>query len=300
MNKKWNIENIKDQSGKVAIVTGANTGIGYETARVLAGKNALVVLACRSVDKARAAADKIKTEFPEAKLDVLELDLSSLNSVSDFVGAFQKKYNELHLLINNAGVMIPPYTKTAEGFELQFGTNHLGHYKLTGLLLDSLLKTDSARIVNVASMAHKSGKLDFSDLNWEKRKYSPMRAYGDSKIANLYFTYELQKKLKAKGASTIAVAAHPGYTATDLARHNGVVDFMGNFFAQSIPMGALPTLYAAVADDVEGGDYYGPAGFMEMRGYPVKVESNGLSRSEKIATRLWDVSRDLTGTAYAL
>ena len=300
MAQKWDRNNIADQSGRIAIVTGANSGIGFETARVLAQKNAEVILACRSVEKAEKAVEQIKSQFPEAKCRVMALDLSSLESVRTFADAFLEKYDALDLLINNAGVMVPPYTKTADGFELQFGTNHIGHFALTGLLLEKVLETEGSRIVIVSSAAHKIGKINFDDLNWEKRKYKPAGAYGDSKIANLYFLYELQRRLSASDKQTISAAAHPGWTETNLQQHSGLFQSMNPLFAQSIEMGALPTLYAAVASGVQGGDYFGPSGFMEMRGYPKKVKSNKLSHNREIAKRLWAVSEELSGIKYSI
>jgi NAD(P)-dependent dehydrogenase (short-subunit alcohol dehydrogenase family) len=194
--------------------------------------------------------------------------------------------------------MIPPYTKTADGFELQFGTNHLGHFALTGRLLDLLINTEGARVVNVSSGAHKAGNLNFADLNWEKRSYSAWRAYGDSKIANIYFTYELDRKLRETNLDTLVTAAHPGWTATELQRHTGVVEFLNGIFAQDISMGALPTLRAATEKDLKGAEYFGPDGFMEMRGCPVRVETNQLSKDAAIAKKLWEVSEQLTGVKF--
>lgn len=295
--KKWDSNNIEDQTGKVAIVTGSSSGIGYETARVLAEKNAAVVIAVRNIAKGNTAAEKIKAGYAGADVTVMQLDLANLESVRKFANNFKKDYARLDMLINNAGVMMPPYSKTSDGFELQMGTNHLGHFALTGLLLDLIRGTEGARIVNVSSMAHKNGKLDFDDLNWENRSYKKMRAYGDSKIANIYFTYSLQERLG--GDTDVKVtASHPGWTATDLQRHVGLFEFLNRFLAQGIDIGALPTLYAATAPDVKGGDYFGPAGFMEMKGYPKKVESNKLSQDKEIAAKLWDVSQNLTGVEY--
>jgi NAD(P)-dependent dehydrogenase (short-subunit alcohol dehydrogenase family) len=299
-HKKWDSNDIPDQKGRVAIVTGSSSGIGYETARVLANKNATVVIAVRNMKKGTAVAEKIKAAYENADIKVIELDLANLESVRQFSENFKKNHTRLDLLINNAGVMMPPYAKTSDGFELQFGTNHLGHFVLTGLLMDLILNTGSSRVVNVSSTAHKSGKIDFDDLNWEKRKYKKMQTYADSKIANLYFTYELQRKLEKAGSHTIAVASHPGWTATELQRHVGIVHFLNRFFSQGIEMGALPTLYAAIASDAKGGDYYGPSGWLEMRGYPKKVESNGLSHDKEIAKRLWEVSEKLTGRKWEL
>lgn len=296
--KKWNIDNIPDQEGKVAIVTGSSSGIGYETARVLANKKATVIIAVRNLEKGNAAANKIREEYKNADVKVMELDLANLESVRKFADQFMPDYSRLDLLINNAGVMVPPYSKTADGFELQFGTNHLGHFALTGLLIDLIKETKDSRIVTVSSGAHQYGKLDFDDLNWEKRKYKAWRAYGDSKIANLYFTYQLDRKLKEKNHTTLATASHPGWTATELQRHSGLASFLNRFFAQGIDMGALPTLYAAVGPDVKSGDYFGPSGFKEMKGYPKKVASNELSHDEAIAKRLWDVSEELTGVKF--
>ncbi|MCJ7679283.1 MAG: SDR family NAD(P)-dependent oxidoreductase [Candidatus Aminicenantes bacterium] len=298
MEEKWNAVNVKDQTGRTAVVTGSSSGIGYEAGRVLAEKNAAVIIAVRNLEKGCAVADKIRTSFQNADVRVMELDLADFQSIRRFSDNFLKEYSHLDLLINNAGVMMPPYSKTVDGFELQFGTNHLGHFALTGLLLDVINKTPGARIVNVSSSAHLYGRLDFDDLNWQKRTYKKSRAYGDSKIANLYFTYELQKKLKEAGQKTLVTAAHPGWTATELQRHAWFFDFMNRFVGQHISMGALPTLYAAVVEDVEGGDYFGPSGWREVRGYPKKVQSNRLSHDEQIAVQLWEVSEKLTGICY--
>lgn len=228
----------------------------------------------------------------------MELDLANLESVRNFADQFMLNYSRLELLINNAGVTVPPYSKTADGFELQFGTNHLGHFALTGLLIEVIKDTRDSRIVTVSSAAHQYGKLDFHDLNWTKRSYKAWKAYGDSKIANLYFTYQLDRKLKKNCNGTLAAASHPGWTRTELQRHSGLASFLNRFFAQDIDMGALPTLYAAVGPDVKSGDYFGPSGFKGMKGYPNKVESNELSHNDAIAKRLWDVSEELTGVKF--
>lgn len=298
--EKWTRENISDQSGRVAIVTGSSSGIGYEAAKVLAVKGATVIIAVRNQQKGDAAVQRIKVEKADADVSVMLLDLADLKAVKAFADNFKSKYDRLDLLINNAGVMVPPYGKTADGFELQFGTNHLGHYALTGHLLDLLDKTPGSRIVNVSSMAHTYGDLDFDDLNWEKRKYNKMRSYGDSKIANLYFTYELAKRLKAKGSSVTVTAAHPGWTATDLQRHSGLFSLLNPLFAMKSPQGALPTLRAAVDPEAKNGDYFGPNGRQEWRGWPVKVQSNDLSHDKDIAKKLWDISEEWTGIKYSL
>ncbi len=297
--KKWTSANIPDLSGKLTIVTGANSGLGYETARALAAKDAEVIMACRNLEKGNAALEKIQTESPKAKLILIQLDLGSLASVRNFADEVHAKYKRIDLLINNAGVMVPPYGKTADGFETQFGVNHLGHFALTGLLLDLILKTDHSRIVNVSSLAHLMGKINFDDLQSEKR-YIRMAAYGQSKIANLYFTYELQRKLESAGKDTLSVAAHPGYAATNLQAHSGIFNWMNSFMAQSQEMGALPSLYAAISPDVNGGDYIGPHALGGSRGYPVKTKSKAISYNKEIAARLWQVSEELTNVKYEI
>jgi NAD(P)-dependent dehydrogenase (short-subunit alcohol dehydrogenase family) len=295
--KKWTLDNMPDQSGRVAIVTGANTGIGFETAAALAAKNASVVMACRNRHKAEDAMERIRVRTPNAKLEFIELDLSSLASVERFAEAYRAGHERLDLLINNAGVMVPPLGQTEDGFELQFGCNHLGHFALTGRLLDLLEATPDARIVTVSSMAHRQGKMDFDNLNAEKG-YSAMPAYGQSKLANLLFTFELQRRLEAAGSKVEATAAHPGWTGTDLQRHSGLFRFLNTFFAQSPPMGALPTLRAATDCLAKGGDYYGPKGIYEMRGYPIRVGTTEAARNELDARRLWEVSEKLTGVSF--
>lgn len=298
LEQKWDSDNIPDHKGRVAIVTGSSSGIGYETARVLANKNSTVIIAVRNLQKGNATLDKIKVGNQEADVRLMELDLANLESIRNFATEFKSSYSRLDLLINNAGVMVPPYSKTTDGFELQFGTNHLGHFALTGLLMDLIEKTHDSRIVNVSSSSHNYGDLNFEDLNWENRSYKKMKAYGDSKIANLYFTYELQKRFEIRNMNVIATASHPGWTATELQRHSVLIRFLNHFFAQDIAMGALPTLYAATGLDVQGGDYFGPSGWREMRGYPKKVESNELSQNREIAVKLWEVSEKLTGIKY--
>ncbi|MDK2408308.1 SDR family NAD(P)-dependent oxidoreductase [Aphanizomenon sp. PH219] len=300
-NEKWNTENILSQKGRIVIVTGSSSGIGYETARVLANKQASVIIAVRNLEKGNKALAKIIQQNKDADVRVMELDLANLASVNNFAENFQKNYSRLDLLINNAGVMIPPYSKTTDGFELQFGTNHLGHFALTGQLLKLLISTKASRIVNVSSGAHNFGNLDFDDLNWEKRNYAQWTAYGDSKLANLYFTYELDRKLKEQGINTVVTASHPGWTATELQRTAGdVMKYLNGIFAQDITMGALPTLRAAIEEGLKGAEYFGPNGFMEISGYPVKVESNQLSKDRAIAQKLWVVSEQLTGVKFEL
>lgn len=305
--KHWTAGDIPDLSGKTIVVTGGNSGIGYEAALQFARKGARVVLACRSIDKARAAADQIAASSPGVSIDVIQLDLSSLASVRSFADSFHAHYKTLHVLVNNAGVMALPYRTTADGFEIQFGTNHLGHFALTGLLLDALLAADPARVVTVSSGAHRMGRIRFDDLQW-KHGYRKWFAYGQSKLANLLFTFELQRKADAVGAKLLSVACHPGYAATNLqaagprmsgaAFLEGFFSFGNRLFAQSAAMGALPTLYAATSPDVCGGDYVGPDGFTEMTGYPKKVGYSAAAGDKAVAARLWEVSEQLTGVHY--
>ena len=257
-----------------------------------------MIIAVRNPQKGESACQKIKEQNNNADVSVMVLDLANLKSVKEFAHEFITNYDRLDLLINNAGVMMPPYSKTVDGFELQFGTNHLGHFALTLQILDLIEKTDNSRIVNVSSAAHNYGNIDFDDLTWEKRPYKKMKSYGDSKIANLYFTYELQKRLQEKGSKILITAAHPGWTATDLQRHSGLFEFLNGFFAMKVEQGALPTLRAAIDPDIEGGDYFGPDGWQEWRGYPVKVKSNVLSQDSSIAQKLWDISEELTGVKF--
>ncbi len=297
MKEKWTTNDIPELTNKIAVVTGANSGIGYEAAKILALKNARVIMACRNLQKGEDAASQIQKDYPEAMISVEELDLGSQQSIRDFAENYLGENQRLDLLINNAGVMMPPYGKTSDGFELQFGTNHLGHFALTGLLLPMLIKTPGSRVVNVSSAAHKSGKINFDDLN-SVVSYNKMKAYGQSKLANLLFTYELQRRFKAAGSESIATAAHPGWTETNLQRHAGGFKILNPVFGQSGSMGALPTLRAACDPEASGSEYFGPAGFMEMKGYPVRVESNTRSHDQETAKRLWDVSEEMTGVKF--
>ena len=307
--RAWTADDIPDLSGKTIVVTGGNSGIGFEAALEFARKRADVILACRDLGKARTAAAQITSSAPGAKVDVMELDLSNLASVRGFSDAFHLQHQALHVLCNNAGVMAIPYRQTADGFEMQFGTNHLGHFALTGLLLDRLIATEGARVVNVASGAHRMGKIRFDDLQW-KNGYRKWMAYGQSKLANLLFTLELQRKLDAAGKKLLAVACHPGYAATNLQAvgpkmsGSSMMEYLteaGNrLLAQSAAMGALPTEYAAVAPDVKGGDYIGPDGMAELWGNPVRVGRSAAAQDSAAASRLWEVSEQLTNVHYAL
>jgi NAD(P)-dependent dehydrogenase (short-subunit alcohol dehydrogenase family) len=302
-----NAEGIPDQRGRVAIVTGANSGIGYEAALALAGRGARVVLACRDRTRGEEAVARIRAAHPAAEAVLLPLDLASLASVRSFAEAFADRFDRLDLLCNNAGVMALPHRRTADGFEMQLGTNPLGHFALTGLLLDRLLAAPASRVVTVSSSVHRAGRIHWEDLQLE-RSYRKWRAYAQSKLANLLFAFELDRRLRRHAATAVSVAAHPGYAATNLQsvgpRMDGAMLFeraaaIGNrLFAQSAAMGALPTLYAATAIDVEGGDFVGPGGFAEMRGRPRKVRAITRAYDTGDAARLWSLSEELTGVRY--
>ncbi len=297
---RWTRQDIVDQTGKIAVVTGANSGLGFETSRALAAKGADVILACRDEARGHAAARRIMTELPSAAVEVMVLDLSDLSSIQSFAARFAERSDKLHLLINNAGVMIPPYAKTTDGFELQFGTNHLGHFALTGLLLAKLLGVEGSRVVTVSSVVHRGGHIDFDDPSFENRPYRKRKAYAQSKLPNLLFTYELARRLESAGKSTIAAASHPGWTATELQKHIALATIFNPLLAQPPAQGALPTLYAATADDVSGGDYFGPDGILEWKGYPKRVKSHRRSHDEEVAKRLWQVSEELTQVPFGL
>ncbi|BBY59088.1 SDR family NAD(P)-dependent oxidoreductase [Mycolicibacterium sarraceniae] len=294
----WTAADIPDQTGRTAVITGANTGLGYETARALAAKGARVVLAVRNLDKGKAAADLIGRRYPGTDVAVQELDLTSLDSIRAAADQLRAGHDRIDLLINNAGVMMTPKQTTRDGFELQFGTNHLGHFALTGLLLDRLLATPASRVVTVSSNGHRFGGIRFDDLQSE-RSYSRTGAYGQAKLANLLFTYELQRRLA--GSTTIAAAAHPGSSATELGRNlPKIVELGFGLTVQDAEMGALPQLRAATDPTVSGGQYYGPGGFLQMRGYPKVVSSNAKSHDLATQKRLWAVSEALTGVVFPL
>jgi NAD(P)-dependent dehydrogenase (short-subunit alcohol dehydrogenase family) len=295
---KWDASRIPDQKGRVIIVTGSTSGIGKETARILAKKNSTVILAVRNVEKGKGVAAEIRQEYPTADVAVRELDLSSLESVSAFAKGINRDYDRLDILINNAGIMMCPYSTTQDGFDIQMGTNHLGHFALTGRLMPLLEKTEGSRIVALSSGAHAMGDIDLTDLNWEERSYNTQRAYGDSKLANLYFTYELARRLESNGNNPRVTAAHPGWTATDLQRHSGLMRFANLFFAQNVAMGALPTLRAAFDEDANQGDFFGPEGMFHMRGYPVVQDSSERSHDGDMARELWKASEEMTGVTY--
>ncbi|MDG4663417.1 SDR family NAD(P)-dependent oxidoreductase [Mycobacterium sp. 236(2023)] len=296
----WSAADIPDQTGRTAVITGANTGLGFETAKALAAKGAHVVIAVRNVEKGKQAAAQIAGDVA-----VQELDLTSLDSIRSAADELKGRYDDINLLINNAGVMTTPKGTTKDGFELQFGTNHLGHFALTGLLLEQLLDVPGSRIVTVSSNGHKmGGSIHWDDLQWE-RSYSRMGAYTQSKLANLLFTYELQRRLAPRG-TTIAVAAHPGTSTTDLARNlprpveRAFLAAAPVLFAQTADRGALPTLRAATDPSVLGGQYYGPDGIGQQRGKPVVVASSDQSYDIDQQRRLWEISEELTKVTFPI
>jgi NAD(P)-dependent dehydrogenase (short-subunit alcohol dehydrogenase family) len=305
MAKKWTAADIPSQNGKRVVVTGANSGLGLATARELARAGAKVVAAVRNVSKGDEAVAEIVAALPDASIEVSKLDLGDLASVRQFGDRLGAEQDRLDVLVNNAGVMAPPRRTTVEGFESQFGTNHLGHFALTGLLLGQLLNAPAPRVVTVSSPAHRMGTIKFDDLQGE-RSYNNWLAYGQSKLANLMFAFELNRRAVQAGAGLKSYAAHPGYAATNL-QFAGPARFyeraamvLGNrVFAQSAEMGALPTLYAATVPDVPGGSFVGPDGFMEQRGHPHLVTAAGKAYDQEAWRRLWEVSEELTGVRYS-
>jgi NAD(P)-dependent dehydrogenase (short-subunit alcohol dehydrogenase family) len=301
MSAKWTAADVPDESGRVAIVTGANSGLGYDTAAVLAEKGAQVVLAVRNLDKGNEAADRIKKSSPNAVVSTQELDLTSLDNVRKAADELRAAHPRIDLLINNAGVMyVPTRETTNDGFEMQFGTNHLGHFALTGQLLDNILPVEGSRVVTISSVGHRIlARIHFEDPHLE-RKYNRVEAYGQSKLANLLFTYELQRRLKANGSPTVALAAHPGFSDTELMRYlpSFIPDFLWRMATQPAEKGALPTLRAATDPGAQGGQYYGPDGIGEVKGNPKVVASSAQSHNEDIQRRLWTMSEELTGVTY--
>ena len=297
MRKGFTESDVTDQSGKTIVITGANTGLGYEAARVLSAKGARVIIACRSQQKAEDAIARIENENGRVDVSHVALDLGDLSSVSNCADQLQSE-DKIDILINNAGIMVPPYELTTDGFESQFGVNHLGPFALTGLLLDKLAAAPAPRVVNTSSMAHHRGKIYFGDINAENG-YRAIPRYAMSKLANLLFTYELQRRLEASGQHTLSVACHPGIADTELSRYipallNMLTPLMKPLF-NTAASGAWPTLCAATSDDISGGDYIGPAKRRETAGPAVKVRSNRASRDQDVAQRLWDLSIEMTG-----
>ena len=301
---KWTAERIPDQSGKTAVVTGANSGLGLETARELARKGARVIMGVRSVEKGQAAAEEIRRDVADADVEVARLDLADLASVREFAAAHA---GPLDVLVNNAGIMMTPKGTTADGFETQFGTNHLGHFALTGLLLGALERADAARVVTVSSIEHYPGRIRFEDIHSERLPYGPRKAYQQSKAANVLFGLELERRLSTSGTSVISVLAHPGYSDTNLQTTGPTgpakwaMQFVGNrLIAQSAKMGALPQLYAATAPDVHGADFIGPDGMRALRGHPTRVIPSRYATDPETARRLWALSEEMTGVTYEL
>jgi NAD(P)-dependent dehydrogenase (short-subunit alcohol dehydrogenase family) len=301
--EKWKVNNMTDLDGKVIIVTGGNSGLGYESVKAFTGKGARVILTSRNIKKGEAAKSDIMKAYPEGNIDVMELDLMDLDSTRSFVSRFRETYDRLDVLMNNAGIMMTPYSNTKDGFESQMGTNHLGHFALTGLLLELIKNTPGSRVVNVSSSGHRFGTMDFDNLLFDNGKdYSPMKAYGRSKLANLLFTYELQRHFEAHNIDAEALTAHPGGSRTNLDRY-----LKGKFWyyllwplAYLLTMdqaqGALSQIRASVDKAAVGGQYYGP--HRNMTGYPVVVQSNEASHSREDALRLWEMSEELTGISF--
>jgi NAD(P)-dependent dehydrogenase (short-subunit alcohol dehydrogenase family) len=303
MSDKWTADRIPDQTGRTAVVTGANSGLGLVTARELARAGARVVLACRNTEKGEAALRECEAAASGADPELEQLDLASLESVRAFAERFRHGHDGLDLLVNNAGVMATPRRRTADGFELQLGTNHLGHFALTGLLIGDMEGREDARVVTLSSNAHRVGRVAFGNLGGDHR-YFRWRAYGQSKLANLMFALELDRRLRAARSTVKSMAAHPGYAATNLQfagppTVDAAIMRLGNrLLAQSEEMGALPTLYAATEPGLEGGTFYGPDGFLEQRGHPKRATPSSAARDEGIARRLWEVSEEMTGVRF--
>jgi NAD(P)-dependent dehydrogenase (short-subunit alcohol dehydrogenase family) len=301
MSNKWTLADMPRLDGKLALVTGANRGLGLEIVVGLAGAGARVIMACRDAQKADKAIAEVQRRVPGAEVRAMTLDLANLKSVREFAHEFCSKFTSLDLLINNASAILVPFQKTNDGFETHMGTNHLGPFVLTALLLDLLRATPGSRIVNTASMAHRlTPGIDLDDLNFSRKPYKDMDAYGKSKLATLMFTFELDRRLRRANCDVIATVAHPGYTATNPDYGNFFMRLMTRLMAQAPAMGALPALYAATSPDVSGGDYIGPGGFKELSGYPKKVDCRPEARDTTLSARLWSLSEQLTSTKYHL
>jgi len=305
-SNNWTITDIPDLTGKTVIVTGGNSGLGFESVKAFALKGARVILACRSVAKGEEAKKQIVKFLPAADIQVMELDLTDLKSIRNFAIKFKQNHSRLDVLLNNAGIMMVPYSLTKDGFESQLGTNHLGHFALTGLLLEVLKNSPASRVVNVSSMAHSSGEMDFSNLLYENGKgYSPLKAYGRSKLSNLLFTYELQRFFEKNKMNTIALAAHPGLSDTNLANHMlkkwyfRILMPIFNRMAQPASMGALPELRASVDPGAKPTEFYGPDGKRQMKGYPVVVQPKQKAFNKEDARKLWEISEKLTSVIYS-
>ena len=304
---EFNLADIESKKGKIAIVTGANTGLGYETVIGLAKKEMKVIMACRSNEKAQKAKNDILTKLPNADLEIILLDLNSLSSIREFVKSYKKKYSHLDILINNAGIMMPPYEKTQDQFESQIGINYLGHFLLTSLLIDIMPDTSDSRIVSLSSNAHKmgTGKINFNDLNSEKG-YSKIKAYAQSKLACLVFGNELDRRLENSGKKILSVIAHPGGSETDLGRNLSKFQIflirytIAPFITHCVEQATLPTLMAAIGKNIKGGEYFGPQGFLEMKGKPGRASKSKYSMDKEVAKKLWEISEKLTSSHFNL
>jgi len=295
---KWSIDQVPSQVGKIAIVTGANSGIGYKITIGLIKKGFEVVMACRNMQKAEEAKAKILQQYPRANINLMKIDTSSLKEVKKFANQFQTHYQNLHLLINNAGIMMSPYKLSDDGFENQFATNYIGHFALTGLLLPIITSTDGSRIINLSSLSYKWSEILFDDFHF-KKGYSKTKAYGQCKRACLMFAFELQRRLSAAGYNTLSIAAHPGLSKTNLDQYYpALIRPLGNLFLQPAAMGALPILYAALDKNLKGGEFIAPDGFQQMRGYPIQVDADEYSHKKEVAQRLWTESEKMTNVFY--
>ncbi len=301
---KYNLDSMPSQKGRIAIVTGANNGLGFETSLGLLKKDLTLIMACRDVLKAEKSRKLILAELPKADVQILELDLSRLESVKSFAEQFSSRFQRLDLLINNAGIMIPPFSRTVDGFENQMGVNYFGHFLLTNLLFPVLKNTSDSRIISLSSIAHKRGKIDFNNLNSE-RGYNKMRAYSQSKLACLMFAYELQRRIEQNGLNVKSIAVHPGVSPTNLFQNQSplvskIFGFLSSFMAHKPEEAAKPTLFAALSPDIQGGDFIGPTGLLEIKGDPGKVKSNSISYNKELAKQLWEVSEKLTKKSFAV
>jgi NAD(P)-dependent dehydrogenase (short-subunit alcohol dehydrogenase family) len=305
--KTWTFNDIPDLTGRHAIVTGANSGLGYWTALHLARRGAAVVMACRSAERAQASRDRLLAAVPAAQVEVMDLDVADLDSVQAFGQRYTQTHDSLHLLCNNAGLALPPLSRTRHGFELQFGTNFLGHFALTGHLLPALRATPGARVVHTASIAHRFGRIDFDDPHFKSRRYKDMAAYGQSKLANLMFAFELQRRFVGAGIEATSIAAHPGYASTNISANNSLgksgvgtamVRLGDRLLGQSAESGSMPILLAATSPTAVGGAYYGPSGWFELRGPPRQVDSTRASKDTAVAARLWTMAENLTGVHF--
>lgn len=299
INKRWDERSIPDLTGKNIIVTGANSGIGFEAARAVAGRGATVVMACRNIEKSADAYEKVRRESPGDRVELMRLDLADLSSVREFAGEAREKFPRIDILVNNAGIMVPPYGRTIDGFELQIGTNHMGHFLLTGLLMENIVAAPGSRVVTVTSIAHFGGRINFEDINSETG-YRRMGAYRQSKLANLLFAYELDRRLKVKDKETISVAVHPGVTSTSLFKIPSWLESVKEALLMSAAKGALPTLMGATEPSLKGGEYIGPAGFRQSMGYPAILSSSSISHDKQLALRLWELSEEMTSFRFSI